>query len=222
MRSARYSPGRLIPTHAGKTSPGGARRLWRRAHPHSRGENKLRLGVVVVRGGSSPLTRGKRRLCGPALHGDRLIPTHAGKTVRRRRYPRAARAHPHSRGENKKPEHAVKYSGGSSPLTRGKHSHRGVRGHRLRLIPTHAGKTVVPRISARRVRAHPHSRGENAAAMACSPMSRGSSPLTRGKRQRPVPGAWRGGLIPTHAGKTNTGHTWSGAPWAHPHSRGEN
>ena len=30
------------------------------------------------------------------------------------------------------------------------------------------------------------------------------------------------GLIPAHAGKTNTGHTWSGAPWAHPRSRGEN
>ena len=50
----------------------------------------------------------------------------------------------------------------------------------------------------------------------------GSSPLTRGKH--PDDGADGGGLglIPTHAGKTNTRHPTSAPGRAHPHSRGEN
>ena len=53
-------------------------------------------------------------------------------------------------------------------------------------------------------------------------LRRGSSPLTRGKRQ-----AFRSfhhcrGLIPTHAGKTPTRTSRTPPPTAHPHSRGEN
>ena len=49
----------LIPAHAGKTGACGRARVAARAHPRSRGENKLRR---IPRGrprGSSPLTRGK-------------------------------------------------------------------------------------------------------------------------------------------------------------------
>ena len=52
---------RLIPAHAGKTSPSAARSPKPRAHPRSRGENiqsEMRNPRVW---GSSPLTRGKRR-----------------------------------------------------------------------------------------------------------------------------------------------------------------
>ena len=51
--------GRLIPAHAGKTSPAGRPRRGSLAHPRSRGETSP-LGHTVARaGGSSPLTRGK-------------------------------------------------------------------------------------------------------------------------------------------------------------------
>ena len=71
---------RLIPAHAGKTSPRSRSRTPSRAHPRSRGENRFqastREGVV----GSSPLTRGKRPDPASALFRAGLIPAHAGKT----------------------------------------------------------------------------------------------------------------------------------------------
>ena len=115
---------RLIPAHAGKTS------LWpsigsaRRAHPRSRGENMGEIVGVRVRGGSSPLTRGKlparRRLEGHC----RLIPAHAGKTRSTLCAHKSRRAHPRSRGENACVSVSYFCSCGSSPLTRGKPPHR--------------------------------------------------------------------------------------------------
>ena len=53
------SPG-LIPAHAGKTFEGKKSFKKLPAHPRSRGENMSAVWVVIVRSGSSPLTRGKR------------------------------------------------------------------------------------------------------------------------------------------------------------------
>ena len=50
----------------------------------------------------------------------------------------------------------------------------------------------------------------------------GSSPLTRGKRERPGRVPTPGGLIPAHAGKTVIFFSFYGSAWAHPRSRGEN
>ena len=50
-------------------------------------------------------------------------------------------------------------------------------------------------------RAHPRSRGENAAYVGDVPNDAGSSPLTRGKRGRHECRSWRLGLIPAHAGE---------------------
>ena len=112
--------------------------------------------------------------------------------------------------------------GGSSPLTRGKLGElvHFLRGHRL--IPAHAGKTVVEPVWTNVSTAHPRSRGENAREMTGLTQVQGSSPLTRGKlgEGRGGPGCQR--LIPAHAGKTRA---WSWCRWspaAHPRSRGEN
>ena len=51
--------GRLIPAHAGKTGSHRRTGRWCRAHPRSRGENRLATGSVGRASGSSPLTRGK-------------------------------------------------------------------------------------------------------------------------------------------------------------------
>ena len=71
----------LIPTHAGKTTCRRASRGATWAHPHSRGENVFRLVIVDRSVGSSPLTRGKRRVHRQAAPLRGLIPTHAGKTA---------------------------------------------------------------------------------------------------------------------------------------------
>ena len=92
--------GRLIPAHAGKTCRSRARPWTRRAHPRSRGENRLSIGAGDRRAGSSPLTRGKRALRSVKGLQGRLIPAHAGKTGCRLARGIGARAHPRSRGEN--------------------------------------------------------------------------------------------------------------------------
>ena len=50
----------------------------------------------------------------------------------------------------------------------------------------------------------------------------GSSPLTRGKQPTGYPHAYRGGLIPAHAGKTREAVACRRVLAAHPRSRGEN
>ena len=222
LLASRVRSSGLIPTHAGKTSTSHGCALPRRAHPHSRGENRPRMVAVADMVGSSPLTRGKPASLSRRSRIDGLIPTHAGKTRLLLRLRRLSRAHPHSRGENPPMLFDGIKSMGSSPLTRGKLWMARPTTASFGLIPTHAGKTRTRRSIGCRSWAHPHSRGENPHGARRASGLPGSSPLTRGK-----PGHLDGhrneqGLIPTHAGKTSasTGRTrW---PRAHPHSRGEN
>ena len=132
---------RLIPAHAGKTVCGRACPPTSSAHPRSRGENAAPPSLRRSRGGSSPLTRGKR---GSRDHGPdyrRLIPAHAGKTAARRRPLQLTGAHPRSRGENQERTKTMALNNGSSPLTRGKPGAPRQPHARERLIPAHAGKT---------------------------------------------------------------------------------
>ena len=133
---------RLIPTHAGKTRASRATWPGPRAHPHSRGENTRRVPFHVIPTGSSPLTRGKHLAIQVRLAARGLIPTHAGKTPCNPGTPGGARAHPHSRGENRLEELSYLPGPGSSPLTRGKHDAGQGRQRDHGLIPTHAGKTA--------------------------------------------------------------------------------
>ena len=213
---------RLIPAHAGKTSPGQGRPRWCAAHPRSRGENWMTYNVAQWVRGSSPLTRGKPRLLEILLHGTRLIPAHAGKT--RPEHPRTARtgAHPRSRGENGPAAGMVPRVVGSSPLTRGKQTNAALAGPPGRLIPAHAGKTWSYVTGPDNLWAHPRSRGENAFRRRKRQHTRGSSPLTRGKRPRAQPLHASQRLIPAHAGKTPRRHRVAASLPAHPRSRGEN
>ena len=115
--------------------------------------------------GSSPLTRGKRRVGVVCLPLVWLIPAHAGKTEVVGLRMRLLRAHPRSRGENALAGETIVRVPGSSPLTRGKHV-PGVRGPRVRgLIPAHAGKTSEAEAFCDSSWAHPRSRGENQVAL---------------------------------------------------------
>ena len=90
----------LIPAHAGKTVRRRSFPGLLRAHPRSRGENRVRGDRAAIHRGSSPLTRGKPLAAGLWVGRGRLIPAHAGKTRECLRRRRACRAHPRSRGEN--------------------------------------------------------------------------------------------------------------------------
>ena len=72
----------LIPAHAGKTTSGQCYLPASWAHPRSRGENGVGVETDDVVAGSSPLTRGKPRGRFELPDLLRLIPAHAGKTIR--------------------------------------------------------------------------------------------------------------------------------------------
>ena len=172
----------LIPAHAGKTSHHPLASGRGAAHPRSRGENGGCLPDLLPALGSSPLTRGKHSSCAKFSHVWRLIPAHAGKTVRQYGEGPSLRAHPRSRGENLSESMGVSSDQGSSPLTRGKPGVWGAAGRSVRLIPAHAGKT-----------------GRSVAQAA---HREGSSPLTRGKLNQSFRFSAGSRLIPAHAGKT--------------------
>ena len=72
------------------------------------------------------------------------------------------------------------------------------------------------------VTAHPRSRGENIPSHRRGRAHWGSSPLTRGKLNCFCACDVCRGLIPAHAGKTQSGPVVMGVCRAHPRSRGEN
>ena len=131
-------------------------------------------------------------------------------------------AHPRSRGENAGNRWKSGGPRGSSPLTRGKLLPviSGLLGQGL--IPAHAGKTPPSSLEASLHGAHPRSRGENAYKAYNLARRRGSSPLTRGKREHGPAWVAGVGLIPAHAGKTRVTMSGSSLRGAHPRSRGEN
>ena len=172
--------------------------------------------------GSSPLTRGKLLKTDLAVRDHRLIPAHAGKTVPRAFAADEGLAHPRSRGENSLLRPIQSNTAGSSPLTRGKLVLNRVHVTCLRLIPAHAGKTLIPDEGERKAAAHPRSRGENGPRCHVSEPAGGSSPLTRGKLYGGAVLRPKAGLIPAHAGKTGERAPRPGRESAHPRSRGEN
>ena len=155
-----------------------------RAHPRSRGENLAVTRSSLATLGSSPLTRGKLTCRSVLGQPGGLIPAHAGKTPSIWVAGLPSWAHPRSRGENELSVRRCASGEGSSPLTRGKPptklSFVLMRG----LIPAHAGKTPTSPAAASQDGAHPRSRGENSEVCCPRATTRGSSPLTRGKRLR--------------------------------------
>ena len=160
---------RLIPAHAGKTGSGAKTPCPRPAHPRSRGENaKARLDDRHA-DGSSPLTRGKLERS-PCVRGmGRLIPAHAGKTRKDQELMSTKTAHPRSRGENQEGPRTDEHQDGSSPLTRGKRQWALDYKQVDRLIPAHAGKTLIRLGAGSEYAAHPRSRGENFRTPASTP-----------------------------------------------------
>ena len=172
--------------------------------------------------GSSPLTRGKLRKARATPLTSGLIPAHAGKTTLSQVGGYPSGAHPRSRGENAARPALRIWRGGSSPLTRGKPHLVDLDHESQGLIPAHAGKTAPEGRTESLPRAHPRSRGENIDGDRATAEEWGSSPLTRGKRDRRLPSRVDPRLIPAHAGKTARERGSKDSRAAHPRSRGEN
>ena len=173
---------RNIPAHAGKTISTNDVDVPIEEHPRARGENRHRHPHRWVPRGTSPRTRGKRRILesGTAIAGN--IPAHAGKTFGAAQGFVCRPEHPRARGENSPKRSFQRMPHGTSPRTRGKpikyHFEQGV----SRNIPAHAGKTINKVVLCSWITEHPRARGENPRWYSRKATKTGTSPRTRGKR----------------------------------------
>ena len=177
------------------------------AHPRACGENGRDFGDPLVRRGSSPRVRGKRRRPRGGDLARRLIPARAGKTRTGRAPARASRAHPRACGENPRAHRTRPGGHGSSPRVRGKLQTSFSLIIGVRLIPARAGKTRESKAVPAGYWAHPRACGENIDCAYYPHGETGSSPRVRGKRGQERRRSDGGGLIPARAGKTRGTHT---------------
>ena len=191
------------------------------AHPRLRGEHEAWLPLPKWEGGSSPPTRGTLETSFATRTEIGLIPAYAGNTgpIRARTF--HSRAHPRLRGEHSAAAACCGHTPGSSPPTRGTPSTVGRRVGTAGLIPAYAGNTSRRQPPKHSHRAHPRLRGEHIGSNTSLGHNPGSSPPTRGTRQRIRTTLTLKGLIPAYAGNTGLVGKPSHRYTAHPRLRGE-
>ena len=190
-------------------------------HPRIRGEHGGCQAILVDSDGSSPHTRGARKLLrGNAFRGG-IIPAYAGSTCVGPPGVVGPGDHPRIRGEHWPPPPPVPGLPGSSPHTRGARADEPRHRRRVRIIPAYAGSTRGGASWTGRHRDHPRIRGEHMLVVSRLHLIPGSSPHTRGAHQSRRGLARRRRIIPAYAGSTpldvQAGLTWED----HPRIRGE-
>ena len=202
-RSGDGPPSRIIPAYAGSTkSPAGVVNSAQ-DHPRIRGEHLWILSSQRTRRGSSPHTRGARRLPGAGRCGPRIIPAYAGSTDRRRRPGGSMTDHPRIRGEHSFENEPSAMARGSSPHTRGARELLRRDAFGGGIIPAYAGSTLFSREAIHQTRDHPRIRGEHATGSRSPPRAAGSSPHTRGALHAGHRQARDRRIIPAYAGSTH-------------------
>ena len=150
----------------------------------------------------------------------RIIPAHAGFTVRDQPAAGVIEDHPRTRGVYRSPAGVRDWRSGSSPHTRGLRLrvHQDPTQHRI--IPAHAGFTHPsgPRGPGRAD--HPRTRGVYGAPTHRRRAARGSSPHTRGLPPPTGPRSQPIRIIPAHAGFTSRSGHGRGPASDHPRTRG--
>ena len=200
--AAKTARNRIIPAHAGQTRPQVPALGAITDHPRACGANKYPMICHVGRFGSSPRMRGKPGALNVPHSSSRIIPAHAGQTLRCCCRRCDIPDHPRACGANNPDCDRVVQDAGSSPRMRGKHFHE-VRVFDLgRIIPAHAGQTGFWVNTSMSPPDHPRACGANKYPMICHVGRFGSSPRMRGK-----PGALNvphssSRIIPAHAGQT--------------------
>ena len=194
----------IIPALAGNTTDPQPPCAPTSDHPRSRGEYSGTGPAGRIAGGSSPLSRGIHRRRGVCVRIGRIIPALAGNTTTRSRPGVVDEDHPRSRGEYPPPESSVRFSRGSSPLSRGIPVPGPVRRSVPRIIPALAGNTRAFSVRGWPSRDHPRSRGEYAALYGRAGAGRGSSPLSRGILLLRRSYSMKRRIIPALAGNTSS------------------
>ena len=203
---SRLAPPRIIPAYAGSTSTQSRRTRRHKDHPRIRGEHFPTFSITNNAGGSSPHTRGAHR--GAAFQGaaNGIIPAYAGSTCLSAMQEVCGKDHPRIRGEHRLDIPWPQAMQGSSPHTRGAHSHRkdalGADG----IIPAYAGSTLDLGADYMVRKDHPRIRGEHLHHLVRSVFIEGSSPHTRGARAGYGARRQLSGIIPAYAGSTAAGY----------------
>ena len=198
-----------------------AGRARRRIIPALAGNTSKSRPAKMSRTGSSPLSRGIPQESSPGAPERRIIPALAGNTANYKLPTVLAADHPRSRGEYGAAKMSELSEFGSSPLSRGILLATCKDHTTPRIIPALAGNTGIVYWT-QPVRAdHPRSRGEYTALAARRQQKAGSSPLSRGIRCHGVWSRSRDRIIPALAGNTPTGTPAAPLTRDHPRSRGE-
>ncbi len=172
---------RPIPAGAGETLSRFGASMVEKAYPRWRGGNLTTAGVTAGDAGLSPLARGKPRRTSAKRRTVRPIPAGAGETQGCPRSSEESGAYPRWRGGNIKAVLFIVVSPGLSPLARGKPTSSGTAGDTIGPIPAGAGETTRQSSSRPRAGAYPRWRGGNRASAMTTRVTRGLSPLARGK-----------------------------------------
>ena len=133
---------RIIPAHAGQTSPRWLAPSFRTDHPRACGANGLRQAGADLKDGSSPRMRGKRYPLRRRRSSGRIIPAHAGQTGLLLKNIGEIPDHPRACGANDVGCAVNLELVGSSPRMRGKLIQGSFSLFRTRIIPAHAGQTA--------------------------------------------------------------------------------
>ena len=133
--------GRIIPAHAGQTGITHPLPPVSTDHPRAYGANPKTFSSSGMKCGSSPRMRGKLHLNPTCSMPLRIIPAHAGQTLRLAHARNAAADHPRACGANNASFGMTNFPTGSSPRMRGKPVLWLACSLRFRIIPAHAGQT---------------------------------------------------------------------------------
>ena len=212
---------RIIPAYAGSTSCRSPAPPSRADHPRIRGEHGHPDTRLISLLGSSPHTRGAPAGARLRPAPGRIIPAYAGSTVVPLPGATLAADHPRIRGEHHLHARSGLPGDGSSPHTRGALRNHQPDAHAGGIIPAYAGSTEVRGRRVRAVADHPRIRGEHANPSGDASAVVGSSPHTRGARDRHDDKPATRRIIPAYAGSTPTRRRPLGCRRDHPRIRGE-
>ena len=220
--AAKTARNRIIPAHAGQTRPQVPALGAITDHPRACGANKYPMICHVGRFGSSPRMRGKPGALNVPHSSSRIIPAHAGQTLRCCCRRCDIPDHPRACGANNPDCDRVVQDAGSSPRMRGKLGFGSTRQCRPRIIPAHAGQTDDAVFSMLRHPDHPRACGANSASDWVEAWRTGSSPRMRGKRALCDRHGRKLRIIPAHAGQTRRCGRFSMPQVDHPRACGAN
>ena len=214
----------IIPAHAGLTFSQARAINHRRDHPRACGAHLLYQAVsgcvldhpracgahlcmtppASSMLGSSPRMRGSRK----AEHNSKshcgIIPAHAGLTKGNVASHSLDEDHPRACGAHARSVEYVESVTGSSPRMRGSPPRRDRPARRVGIIPAHAGLTISNLVQEVADRDHPRACGAHCYLIDFAIKCLGSSPRMRGSQNGGGGGGYPNGIIPAHAGLTDT------------------